>query len=54
VSFNPIVSLQWSSPDILYFQTGYIKQFDNPADNRSSYLRWHRLVFSPQPAQPAR
>lgn len=54
VSFNPIVSLQWSSPDILYFQTGYIKQFENPADNRSSYLRWHRLVFSPQPAPAAR
>lgn len=54
VSFNPIVTLQWTSPDILYFQTGYIKQFENPADNRSSYLRWHRLVLSPQPAQPAR
>ena len=54
VSFNPIVMLQWTSPDILYFQTGYIKQFENPADNRSSYLRWHRLVLSPQPAQPAR
>lgn len=48
VSFNPIVELQWTSDDILYFQTGYIKQFENPADNRSSYLRWHRLIFSPQ------
>ena len=55
VSFNPIVVLQWTSPDILYFQTGYVKQFENPADNRTSYLRWHRLVFSPQPTQqPAR
>ena len=54
VSFNPIVMLQWTSPDILYFQTGYIKQFETPADNRSSYLRWHRLIFSPQPAQPTR
>jgi hypothetical protein len=49
VSYNPIVMLEWPSDDILYFQTGYIKQFENPADNRSSYLRWHRLVFSPQP-----
>ena len=49
VSFNPIVLLQWSSDDILYFQTAYVKQFENPADNTSSYLRWHRLVFSPQP-----
>ena len=55
VSFNPIVTLQWPSDDILYFQTGYVKQFDNPAENRSSYLRWHRLIFSPQPTQqPAR
>ena len=54
VSFNPIVLLQWTSDDILYFQTGYIKQFENPADNRSSYLRWHRLIFSPQPQQAAR
>ena len=54
VSFNPIVLLEWSSDDILYFQTGYIKQFENPTDNRSSYLRWHRLVLSPQPTQAAR
>lgn len=54
VSFNPIVVLQWTSDDILYFQTGYVKQFENPADNRNSYLRWHRLILSPQPAQPAR
>jgi hypothetical protein len=55
VSFNPIVTLQWPSDDMLYFQTGYVKQFENPAENRSSYLRWHRLILSPQPMQqPAR
>ena len=54
VSFNPIVTLQWTSDDILYFQTGYIKQYENPADNRASFLRWHRLIFSPQPTQPMR
>ena len=54
VSFNPIIALQWTSDDILYFQTGYVRQFENPADNRTSYLRWHRLVLSPQPSQPAR
>jgi len=54
VSFNPIVLLEWSSDDLLYFQTAYIKQFENPADNTSSYLRWHRLILSPQPSQPAR
>jgi len=54
VSFNPIVTLQWTSDDILYFQTGYVKQYENPADNRASYLRWHRLIFSPQPSQLTR
>jgi hypothetical protein len=54
VSFNPIVTLQWTSDDILYLQTGYVKQFENPAENRASYLRWHRLIFSPQPTGPAR
>ncbi|MFN6964640.1 MAG: hypothetical protein ACK4S4_12865 [Pyrinomonadaceae bacterium] len=48
VSFSPIVSLEWSSPDILYFQTGYIKEYKNAADNRRSFLRWHRLIFAPQ------
>jgi len=54
VSFNPIIDLRWSSDDILYFQTGYVRQYQNAADNRSSYLRWHRLVLSPQPSQTTR
>jgi len=54
VSFNPIIDLKWASDDILYFRTGYVKQFENPGDNTTSYLRWHRLIFSPQPAQPSR
>jgi hypothetical protein len=54
VSFSPIVDLEWTSDDILYFQTGYIKEYKNAADSRRSYLRWHRLVFSPQAQTPAR
>jgi hypothetical protein len=49
VSFSPIIDLRWSSDDLLYFQTGYVKEYKNPADNRRSYLRWHRLVLAPQP-----
>ncbi|MBX7173034.1 MAG: hypothetical protein K1X72_18840 [Pyrinomonadaceae bacterium] len=49
VSFNPIVQLQWTEPNILYLQTGFIKQFKNSEQNISSYLRWHRLLLSPQP-----
>ncbi|MGI8787587.1 MAG: TolB family protein [Pyrinomonadaceae bacterium] len=48
VSFNPIISLEWTADDLLYLQTGYIKQMKNEADSARSYLRWHRLVFSPQ------
>lgn len=54
VSFSPIVDLEWASDDILYFQTGYVKEYKNAADSRRSYLRWHRLVFSPQAQTPAR
>lgn len=49
VSFNPIVGLDWSADEMLYLQTGYVKQMKNSADSVKSYLRWHRLILSPQP-----
>lgn len=52
VSFNPIVALNWTAPELLYFETAYIRRMKNEADNATSFVRWHRLVFSPQP--PAR
>lgn len=48
VSFNPIIELEWTSPDLLYFQTGYVKLLTKEAESARSYLRWHRLVLSPQ------
>jgi hypothetical protein len=48
VSFNPIIDLKWTEDKILYLQTGYVKQMKNEADSARSYLRWHRLIFSPQ------
>jgi hypothetical protein len=48
VSFNPIISLEWTADEMLYLQTGYIKLMKNEADSARSYLRWHRLIFSPQ------
>jgi hypothetical protein len=48
VSFNPIITLEWTADEMLYLQTGYIKQMKNEADSARSYLRWHRLIFSPQ------
>ena len=50
VSFNPIVMLNWPSPDILYFQTAYIRRMKNEADSATSFVRWHRLVLTPQAA----
>ncbi|HEX8737861.1 MAG TPA: hypothetical protein VF721_21195 [Pyrinomonadaceae bacterium] len=49
VSFNPITELEWTEPGMLYVQTGYIREMKNTADSARSYLRWHRLIFSPQP-----
>ena len=50
VSFNPIVLLNWSAPDILNFETAYIKRMKNEADSATSFVRWHRLILTPQPA----
>jgi hypothetical protein len=47
VSFQPIVALEWTADNLLYLQTGYVKQFKSGDGARSS-LRWHRLVLSPQ------
>lgn len=48
VSFNPVINLEWTAEDMLYFQIGYVKQMKNEADSVRSYLRWHRLFLSPQ------
>lgn len=50
VSFNPIVSLDWTSPDILYFETAYLRRMKNEADNATSFVRWHRLILTAQAA----
>jgi hypothetical protein len=49
VSFNPIVALNWTSDDLLYFETAYIKRMKNEADSVTSFARWHRLVLTAQP-----
>lgn len=48
VSFNPIILLEWTADDLIYFQTGYVKSMRNDAESVRSYLRWHRLILSPQ------
>jgi hypothetical protein len=49
ISFQPIIKLEWLADNLLYFQTGYVREYVNVAENRYSSLRWHRLIFSPQP-----
>lgn len=48
VSFNPIVRLEWPSPDRLYLQTAFVRMFPN--DPVNNFPRWHVLVLSPQAA----
>lgn len=50
VSFNPIVLLNWTAPELLYFETAYIRRMKNEADNATSFVRWHRLILTPQQA----
>lgn len=50
VSYNPIVEIAWTAEDLLYFQTAYLKRMRNEADSVRSFSRWHRLVFTAQPA----
>jgi hypothetical protein len=47
-SFNPIVRLEWTSPETLYFQTAYVRLFSNEPIN--TFQRWHLLTLSPQAA----
>ncbi len=45
-SFNPIVKLIWAEDKTLFFQTGYVRSYNNEITR--SYMRWHRLDLSSQ------
>ena len=47
-SFNPIVRLDWRSPDMLYFQTAFVRLMSNETIN--TFQRWHQLNISAQAA----
>lgn len=47
-SFNPIVRLEWVSPERLYFQTAYVRLLPNEAIN--TFQRWHLLNLTAQAA----
>jgi Tol biopolymer transport system component len=48
VSFNPIVRLEWPSPERLYFQTAYVRLM--PSETINTFQRWHLLNLSAQAA----
>jgi hypothetical protein len=47
-SFNPIVTLQWPSPETLYFKTAYVRVMRSETIN--TFQRWHQLNLSAQAA----
>ena len=47
VSFNPIVRLEWPSPDKLYIETAYVSV---RSELIKTFSRWHLLRLSPQAA----
>ncbi|PYS68451.1 MAG: hypothetical protein DMF69_20185 [Acidobacteria bacterium] len=47
-SFNPIVRVEWPSPDRLYIQTAYVRLMPGEAIN--TFQRWHLLGLSAQAA----
>jgi hypothetical protein len=47
-SFNPIVRLEWPSPEKLFLHTAYVRLIPN--EPISTFQRWHLLLLSPQAA----
>ena len=46
-SFNPIVRLEWPTPDKMYMETAFIRLFNEPVH---TWSRWHLVTFSAQAA----
>jgi hypothetical protein len=47
-SFNPIVRLDWRSPETIYFQTAFVRVM--PGETINTFQRWHLLNISAQAA----
>jgi hypothetical protein len=47
-SFNPIIRLDWPSPEALYFKTAYVRVM--PSETINTFQRWHLLNLSAQAA----
>lgn len=51
VSFNPVVRIEWTAPEMLYFETAYVRLLKDESKTVKSFPRWHRLILSAQPIQ---
>ena len=47
-SFNPIVNIEWPSPETIYFKTAYVRLM--PGETINTFQRWHLLNLSAQAA----
>jgi len=47
-SFNPIVRLDWRKPELLYFETAFVRVM--PSETINTFQRWHQLTLSAQAA----
>ncbi len=54
VSYNPIVEVEWTTDDLIYLKTAYVRRMKNDADSVTSFARWHRIILTEQPAPQAK
>lgn len=47
-SFNPIIRLEWTVPERLFFETAFVRL--QPNEPITTFQRWHLLILSPQAA----
>lgn len=47
-SFNPIIRLEWPTPEKLYFQTAFVRLM--PGETLNTFPRWHLINLSAQAA----
>jgi hypothetical protein len=47
-SFNPVVRVAWTEPELLFIQTAYVRFFPNEPVPTVRYERWHVVKLYPQ------
>jgi hypothetical protein len=47
-SFNPVVRIVWTEPELLFLQTAFVHFYANEPVPAVRYVRWHAVRLSPQ------